>query len=100
MNPREKSWQRLVEAARRAPPAGDESAPYGFSTRVAALAFEQVQPPAPVFGRMALRAAGIACLFALVAVGLNYSAITGAFEDDTAVAVNDDPVAEVVNLGT
>ena len=100
MNPREKSWQRLMEAARRAPPAGDESAHYGFSTRVAALAFEQVQSPAPIFGRMALRVAGIACLFALVAVGLNYSAITGAFEDDTAVAVNDDPVAEVVNLGT
>ena len=100
MSPHEKSWQRLLEGARRAHPSGDESAPYGFSTRVAALAFEQVQPPAPIFGRMALRAAGIACLFALVAVGLNYSAITGAFEDDTAVAVNDDPVAEVVNLGT
>jgi hypothetical protein len=96
----EKSWQRLVEAARRAPPAGDEAAPYGFSTRVAALAFEKAPPQASVFGRMALRAAGVACLLALVAVGLNYSAIKGAFEDDAAVAANDDPVAEVVNLGS
>jgi hypothetical protein len=49
---------------------------------------------------MALRAAAVACLLALAAVGLNYSAITGAFEDDSAVVVNDDPVAEVVNLGS
>jgi hypothetical protein len=67
---------------------------------VAALAFEQAPPQASVFGRMALRAAGVACLLALVAVGLNYSAIKGAFEDDSAVAANDDPVAEVVNLGS
>jgi hypothetical protein len=99
MSPHEKSWQRLLEGARRAHPSGDESAPYGFSTRVAALAFEQVQP-APIFGRVALRAAGVACLLALVAVGLNYSAITGAFEDDSVVAAADDPVAEVVNLGS
>ena len=100
MSPHEKSWHRLVEAARRAPRAGDEAAPYGFSTRVAALAFEQAPPQASVFGRLALRAAGVACLLALVAVGLNYSAIKGAFEDDSAVAANDDPVAEVVNLGS
>ena len=81
-------------------PDGREPAPYGFSTRVAALAFGQAAPPRPAFGRMALRAAGVACLLALVAVGLNYSAITGAFDDDTAVAVADDPVAEVVNLGS
>jgi hypothetical protein len=99
MNPREKSWQRLMEAARRAPPAGDESAPFGFSARVAALAFDRDRPQ-PVFGRMALGAAGVACLFALVAVGVNYTAITGAFEEDSAVAFGDDPVAEVVNLGS
>ena len=99
MSPRDRSWQRLVEAARRAPPQGDESAPYGFSTRVAALAFGRAEP-APLFGPMALRAAGVACLLALVAVGLNYSAIRGAFEDDSAVAAADDPVAEVVNLGS
>ena len=99
MNPSERSWQRLVEAARRAPPAGDASAPYGFSARVAANAFEQGRPQ-PFFGRMALSAAGLACLFALVAVGLNYSAITGALEDSSAVAASDDPVAEVVDLGS
>ena len=99
MSPHEKSWQRLVEAARKARPSWDESAPYGFSTRVAALSFEHSRP-APSFGRLAFRAAGVACLLALVAVGLNYSAITGAFEDDSAVAATDDPVSEVVNLGS
>jgi hypothetical protein len=100
MNPREKSWQRLLGAARRAPGPGDESAPFGFSTRVAALAFDGSRPSAPPFGRISLRAAWVASLLALVAVGLNYSAISGAFEDDSALAVNDDPVAEVVNLGS
>ena len=100
MNPREKSWQRLVAAARRAPPAGDESAPFGFSARVAALAFDRDRPSQPVVGRMALGAAGVACLCALVAVGLNYSAIRGAFEEDSAVALSDDPVAEVVDMGS
>jgi hypothetical protein len=100
MNRHEESWKRLVAAARKAPPAGDESAPFGFSTRVAALAFEQGAPSPSLFGRLAIRAAGVALLLAVVAVGLNYSAIAGAFEDDSAVAVNDDPVAEVVNLGT
>jgi hypothetical protein len=100
MNPRDTSWQRLLAAARKAPPAGDESAPYGFSTRVAALAFEQGQPAASIFGRTAFRAAAIACLVAVAAVGANYSAIKGAFEDDSSVAVTDDPVAEVVDLGS
>jgi hypothetical protein len=101
MNPSDKSWQRLLEAARKAPPAGDEAAPYGFSTRVAALAFEHGNSPAPLFGRLALRAAGFALLLAAAAVGVNYSAIRGAFDDDTAIAAtSDDPVAEVVDIGS
>ena len=100
MNPHEKSWQRLVEAARKAPSTGDGSAPPGFSTRVAALAFDRSQQSPPLFGRMALRAAGVACLFALASIGLNYSAIAGAFEDDSTIAINDDPVAEVVDIGS
>ena len=45
MTPDEKFWQRLVEAARKAPPAGDEAAPFGFSTRVAALALKRRPGP-------------------------------------------------------
>lgn len=100
MKPDDKSLQRLLEAARRAPPAGDEAAPFGFSTRVAALAFERRQAPQSLFGRLALRAAGVAFVFAAIAVGVNYSAIKGAFDDETASPSSDDPVAEVVNLGS
>jgi hypothetical protein len=100
MKPDDKNWQKLVAAARRAPQAGDESAPFGFSTRVAAMAFEQRPAPAWDFARMSLRAAAVAGLLAVVAVAANYSAIKGAFEDDSAVAANDDPIAEVVDLGS
>jgi len=100
MTPDEKFWQRLVEAARKAPPAGDEAAPFGFSTRVAALAFEQRPSPAFLFARTSLRAAAVAGLLAAAAVAVNYSAIRGAFEDDSAAAAADDPIAEVVDLGS
>jgi hypothetical protein len=100
MNPDEKAWQRLVAAARKAPPAGDESAPYGFSTRVAALAFERRGPSASVFARLSLRAAAVAGLLAVAAVAANFSAIMGAFDDDAPVVANDDPIAEVVDLGS
>jgi hypothetical protein len=100
MSPEEKSWQKLVSAARRAPPAGDEAAPFGFSTRVAALAFESREASAWSFARFSLRAAAVAGLLAVAAVAANYSAIKGAFDDDSGVAASDDPIAEVVDLGS
>ena len=98
MSKNEQSLKRLMEAARRAPAPGEESAPFGFSTRVAARAFEAAQPSLPSFARVSLRVAGIACLFAVVAVGVNYRAITSAFDDEPAAAGGDDPIADVVNL--
>jgi hypothetical protein len=100
MKPDDNNWQKLVAAARRAPASADESAPFGFSTRVAALAFEQRPSPGSDFARMSLRAAAVAGLLAVVAVAANYSAIKGAFDDDSSVAANDDPIAEVVDLGS
>ena len=100
MNPREKSWQRLVEAARRSPVPGDESAPFGFSTRVVALALGQREESPSVFARLSLRAAAVACALAVAAVAINYPAISSTFGADSAVAASDDPVAEVVNLGS
>jgi hypothetical protein len=97
MNKQDQALQRLLAAARRAPVSGDEAAPFGFSTRVAALAFEQPQKSAPSFARVSLRVAAIACLFAVVAVGVNYKAITSAFDDESTTA-SDDPVADVVSL--
>ena len=100
MNKYEQAWRKLAAAARGAPPAADEPAPFGFSTRVAALALGAERPAPSIFARLSLPAAAVACLLAVVAVAVNYSAIRGAFEDEPAVAANDDPVAEVVNLGS
>jgi hypothetical protein len=102
VNDPQKSWQRLVAAARQAPPpAGDEAAPYGFATRVAALAFARPDPGPSIFARYSLRAAAVAGLLALAAVAANYTAIKGAFDDEGApVNPTDDPVAEVVDLAS
>ena len=100
MNKYDKAWQRLAAAARRAAPERDESAPYGFSTRVVAQAFARERGAPSAFARLSLRAAAVACLLAVAAVAVNYPAIENAFGDEPAVAANDDPVAEVVNLGS
>ena len=103
MNRNEQAWQRLAAAARRAPADDrDLSAPYGFATRVAALAMSAERPSnAAPARRLWLRAAGIACLFAVAAVAANYSAIASAFDEEPAIVGNgDDPVAEVVSMGT
>jgi hypothetical protein len=103
MSPNDKSWDRLVAAARKAPKAGDEAAPFGFSTRVAAKAFEPRTAPFSAFARLSLRAAGVACILACAAVAANYSAIRSAFDDEApapSAPAADDPVAEVVDLGS
>jgi hypothetical protein len=101
VNDPQKAWQRLVEAARKAPPEGGEPAPFGFSTRVAALAFAPPASTPSIFARYSLRAAAVAGLLALAAVAANYTALKGAFDDEAApVASPDDPVAEVVDLAS
>lgn len=101
MNDFDNAWRKLTAAARRAPLGADEQAPYGFSTRVAALAFESRAEPVSAFARVSLRAALVACLLAVAAVGANYSAIRSAFSEDESVpAGNDDPVSEVVDLAS
>ena len=90
-------WSRLVAAARSAPDDRDPSAPFGFSTRVAALALSA--PPRSsfslVFERLSWRALGVACLLMLASVAANYSAITRPPEEEVTLR---DPVAEVLEL--
>lgn len=101
MNPSDKSLARLLAAARQAPPpAADEAAPFGFSTRVAAQAFSAPAPAPSIFGHLALRAAAVATVLALAAVAANYTAIRGAFDDTASSQATDDPVSEVVDLGS
>lgn len=90
-------WPRLVAASRRAPDDRDTAAPYGFATRVAALAMAPERSVISLFERFSLRALGVAALLALVSVATNYSAIANAFGGEEEGTVTDDPVAELVN---
>jgi hypothetical protein len=78
MNPTDPQhpWSRLVAAARRAPDERDPAAPYGFATRVAALAFTQERKMISLVERFALRAVGVASLLAILSLLVNYSALT------------------------
>ncbi|HTZ20672.1 MAG TPA: hypothetical protein VMC06_07300 [Opitutaceae bacterium] len=99
MNPtdRRHPWSRLVAAARSAPDDRDPAAPFGFSTRVAALALSA--PPRAsfslMFERLSWRALGVACLLMLASVIANYSAITRPPDEEVTMR---DPIAEVLEL--
>lgn len=69
-------WWRLTAAARAVRDERDTSAPYGFSTRVAALAFSQDRAVSFVFERFAFRALSVATLLAVFSVALNYQALS------------------------
>lgn len=107
MNPADprSAWSRLVAAARRFRDPRDEAAPYGFSTRVAALAFAVDRRAASLLERFALRAMGVACLLALGSVAANYRALAsnpavtpGIPTEDMALPA-DDAIAAVLDLG-
>lgn len=90
-------WSRLAATARRAPDERGTVAPYGFSTRVAALAMAPERVASSLIERLSLRALGVACLIALMSVAVNYSTITSTLgEEENLMA--DDPVSEVINL--
>lgn len=90
-------WSRLVAAARRAPQeARDESAPYGFATRVAAQAMSAKTPllEASLLSRYGLRALGLSCLLAVAGVAATLRPIMTAIEQE-ASALNETPVETV-----
>jgi len=103
------AWPRLAAAARTVPDSRDTAAPYGFTTRVAALAFAQERRGGLLFERFALRALGASALLALGSIALNYRALapavaptsptaTVAFADDFDALPADDAVALVLDL--
>ena len=96
MNPSDQKWPRLVGTARKAPDTRDTAAPYGFATRVAALAMAQERLAVSLLERFSLRALGVASLLALVCVAANFSTLTGLFREEA--ATTDDPVTEVLDL--
>jgi len=95
-------WSRLVAAARPGPDVRDTAAPYGFATRVAALAFSQERRIASAFERFSLRALGVAFLLTIATGAANYSLIANLFSSEEAVPVmtTDDPVAELVDVAS
>ena len=97
-------WTRLTAAARHVPDDRDTTAPYGFTTRVAALALSSERKMGSLFDRFALRALGVSCLLALGSVAMNYQSLTststtGAFaEGEEEVLSNTDAVAVILDL--
>ncbi|MCX6955911.1 MAG: hypothetical protein NTV51_27525 [Verrucomicrobia bacterium] len=96
-NPSPDPWSRLTASARPFPDKRDTAAPYGFATRVAALAMAQERKVASLFERFAFRALGAACLLALLSVLANYSALNPAptMADDE--LTEEDPVAVLLD---
>ena len=101
-----RAWARLVTAARQVSDDRDTSAPYGFSTRVVALAYAREERVASLLERFALRAVGFASLLAICSVALNYREITAGLSGSPVTAVEevdvlsaDDAVSIVLDLG-
>lgn len=83
MNPENPSWEKLVALARRARDERPETAPYGFSTRVAALAMAgEGRLSASLFERWSWRAVAIAGMFAAVSVAASYTSSPSAADDE------------------
>ena len=91
-------WARLTTAARTATDDRDTAAPYGFATRVAALAWAQERKAGSLVERFALRAVGIACLLALLSIAVNYPAIANRPIATAAAAEDEMPVEDPVAL--
>lgn len=91
-------WNRLTAAARRVGDDRDTAAPFGFATRVAALALAQERRVASLFERFAFRAVGAACLLAVLSAVVNYSVFNTApaFSDED--LTEDDPVAVLLDV--
>jgi len=96
MNAAHQAWQKLVTAARAAPAPADESAPFGFSTRLAGLAFAgPAASPWALFEKFAVRGLIAACAFGIAAVAFGYSAWSSDRDTDNTA---DEGVAEVLDL--
>ena len=96
MNPFQQNWRRLTAAARLAPEIHDAAEPYGFATRVAALALAGRRlTPAALFERLGWRALGLAFVLAAVSFAASYPAIATTADEVSGIG---DAVVEVLNL--
>ena len=96
MNRFEQQWQKLTAAARSARDERAAAAPYGFATRVAALAAVlPARAPWAPFERFALRGLLVAASLGFAAVAFNYSAFLSDQSDEYAGA---DTVTELLDF--
>ena len=94
MNPYEQAWRRLTAAAREATDDRDTAAPYGFATRVAALAWARPRVDSrAVLEKFAMRGLIAAGVFSLAAVAFGYSAWLNEREEEI---VSGDTVSEIL----
>jgi len=98
LNDPQHPWSRLVAAARQAPDDRDTAAPYGFATRVSALAFAPERKTASLFERFAWRAVGVAGLLALLSVAVNYSALSRATASVDDELSDEDPISLLLSV--
>ena len=95
-------WQRLVAAARRTQEERELAAPYGFSTRVVALALSQERKLGSLLERFSLRALGVACALTVVTLSANLPLVTSLFTtvEEVSLSPSDDPIADLVQAVT
>ena len=92
MKPEDSAWQNLVSAARRVRDDRDTAAPFGFSTRLAALAMAAERTDAvSLFERFSWRALALAALLAATSIATSYPSLASTADDD--VLSNDTAVA-------
>lgn len=90
------AWARLTASARSVRDDRDTAAPYGFATRVAALALGENRKMVSLVELFSLRALGVSCLLALSSVALNYSLLPSNVEEE--LPAPSDAVAVVFDL--
>ena len=108
MKPHDSSEQlkSLMSAARRAPDTRDTQAPFGFSTRLAAHAFEmRATPLAAMFESLSWRALAVSCLLMALTIASSYSLGLGSATAQSSSNGDDssdllDPISEVIEIAS
>ena len=98
MSQSDEIWRKLTTAARQAPPRGDETAPYGFSSRVTARAFSGRKTGGSLIEQFALRALSVAGLAAALALVTHFSVPASNASEDESLFTVEDPAAIVLGV--
>ncbi|HET7536187.1 MAG TPA: hypothetical protein VFJ90_07020 [Candidatus Didemnitutus sp.] len=90
----DQAWRRLTAAARDASDDRNTESPYGFATRVAAMALGRpLVNPRALFEKFAMRGLIAAGVFSLAAVAFGYSSWLNEREEEV---VTGDTVSEIL----